>query len=96
VVKLIRGADVVLMDLRGFNESNRGCIFELTELVNLIDLDRILLLVDRSTDREQLRCVLEQAWAGLRDGSPNSGKRDPVLNVVSDQSALSSALLMAA
>jgi len=93
VVKLIPGADIVLMDLRGFNESNRGCVFELTELVNLIDLDRILVLADRDTDRNVLRRVLEQAWAGLRDDSPNCGKRDPVLRVVSDPCALSSHLL---
>jgi hypothetical protein len=93
VVKLIPGADAVLMDLRGFNESNRGCIFELTQLVNLIDLKRVLFLVDRRTDRNVLSCVFERAWADLRDGSPNIGMLDPVLNVVSDHRALSSHLL---
>jgi hypothetical protein len=93
VVKLIPGADAVLMDLRGFDESNRGCIFELTELVNLIELERILVLVDRTTDRDLFRRVLEEAWSGLRDDSPNIGRRAPVVNVVSDHRALSNHLL---
>jgi len=96
VLKLIADADAVLMDLRGFKESNRGCVFELTELVNRIELDRILILTDRNTDRKVLRYVLEQAWAGLRDESPNRAKHNPVLKIVSDHGALSSLLLRAA
>jgi hypothetical protein len=96
MVKLIAGADAVLMDLRGFNESNRGCVFELTELVNRIELDRIVVMADRNTDRKFLRRILEQAWAGLREESPNHAKRDPVLKVASDHGALASFLLRAA
>jgi hypothetical protein len=92
VVKLIQGADAVLMDLRGFRESNLGCVFELTELVNLIDLDRILLLADKNTDRDALGHILERAWAGLREDSPNMEKREPVLRIASDPRALSNVL----
>ena len=67
-----------------------------TELVNRIEVDRIVILTDRNTDREVLWRVLEQAWAGLRDESPNRTKRDPVLKVVSDQRALTHLLLCAA
>ena len=96
MVKLIAGADAVLMDLRGFNESHRGCVFELTELVNRIELDRIVVMADRNTDRKLLRRILEQAWAGLCEESPNHAKRDPVLKVASDHGALASFLLRAA
>jgi hypothetical protein len=46
IIRLLPHADVVLMDLRGFSKINLGCIFELTQIVNLVSLDRILIIVD--------------------------------------------------
>src|SRR5215475_13837278 len=34
LTKLLEQSDVVLMDLRGFSGSNRGCLFELRELIS--------------------------------------------------------------
>ncbi len=62
VVRLAAGADVVLMDLRGFSPSNQGCLFELRHLVDSVDLARVVFLFDDNTDRTFLMRTLHDAW----------------------------------
>lgn len=62
---------VVLMDLRGFGPSNRGCLYELQTLVFQFPLRALLLMVDESTDVELLRRSLDDAVARLPSWSPN-------------------------
>lgn len=69
--RLASESDAVLMDLRGFSIHNRGCIYEITELINLVPLERVLLLIDGRTDEEFLRQTAEQAWDDMRATSPN-------------------------
>lgn len=69
--------DVALMDLRGFTEANRGCVFEIEQLLAAVDPRRIVLAIDDSTDLALLRETLQVAW---QKGSPErpdrgSGKR---------------------
>ena len=61
--RLAAGADAVLMDLRSFTPGNRGCVFEIEQLLAGADLRRVLLLVDETTDEAFLERVLQQAWA---------------------------------
>lgn len=74
VTRLIDHTDVVLMDLRGFSLTNAGCIFELQTLVDTVPLDRVVLLVDNSTDQALLENILlgliesEQAHRGTSGG----------------------------
>ena len=63
----------VLMDLRGFSPANRGCVFELQALVNLVRIERLVLVVDRTTDLTYLRAVLDEAWGQIATTSPNVG-----------------------
>ena len=62
MVRLAAGADVVLMDLRGFSPANQGCLFELQHLVDSVDLRRVVFLFDENTDRAFLLRTLEDAW----------------------------------
>lgn len=48
---LVAQADVVLMDLRGFQARNQGCRHELGVLATAPHLQRVVLLFDGSTDR---------------------------------------------
>lgn len=57
---LVRKADVVLMDLRGFKEKNAGCLHELGVLSRAPHLQRVVLLHDQDTERS----VAETAVAG--------------------------------
>lgn len=64
-------SDVVLMDLRSFSPANRGCLFELGELLKGVDLERVVFVIDGSTDRRFLEASLAQLWATVPPQSPN-------------------------
>ena len=89
---LVRQSDVVLMDLRGFTPQNAGCVYELTELVNVMPLSRIVLVIDGTTDREFAEQTLTNAWVRLREGSPNRALEAPVLRLVALSSMKAGAL----
>lgn len=71
--RMVDETDVVLMDLRGFTPRNAGCIHEINELVNRVDLERFVLVIDSTTDTEFLRQILGDAWETVRADSPNAG-----------------------
>jgi hypothetical protein len=73
VARLAREADAVLMDLRGFGPTNRGCIFELAQLIASVSFHRIVLLVDASTDVPFLEQTRQAAWRAMPGDSPNIG-----------------------
>ena len=77
--RLAKDSDSVLMDLRGFSPSNRGCVFEINELLEVMPLHRIVFVVDRTTDERFLAHVLANAWARVTKDSPNW--RDPAPRV---------------
>ena len=57
---LVRASDVVLMDLRGFQAHNAGCLHELAVLARQTGLQRVVVLADAVTDR----AAAAQAVAG--------------------------------
>ena len=61
---LVAQADVVLMDLRGFQARNQGCRHELGVLATAPRLQRVVLLFDASTDRSTALADLAGAPAG--------------------------------
>ena len=67
------------MDLGGFDADNQGCALELGLLVDRVPVDRILLVIDDSTDVPLLRRVLEESWSRMDAASPNrDGGRGPL------------------
>jgi len=69
--RLAKDSDVVLMDLRGFSQSNRGCVFEINELLHVMLLRHIVFVVDRTTDEHFLAQVFASAWTTVTKTSPN-------------------------
>jgi hypothetical protein len=69
--RLADESDAVLMDLRGFSEKNAGCVYEINELFNLVSLQRIVFVVDDSTDQEFMRETMKRAWRQIKERSPN-------------------------
>ena len=69
--RLEKDSDVVLMDLRGFSQSNRGCVFEINELLQVTLLRHIVFVVDRTSDERFLAQVFADAWATVTKASPN-------------------------
>lgn len=72
--RLVKESDVVMMDLRGFSPQNAGCVRELQELVNVIALQRVVLVIDGTTDLPFLRQSLEHLWKHVKPISPNLTK----------------------
>jgi hypothetical protein len=64
-------ADIVLMDLRAFTQEHQGCQYELGFLIDRFPLERTVLLVSETTDRELLRAVLNERWQKSATSSPN-------------------------
>jgi hypothetical protein len=64
VARLIRESDAILMDLRGFTQANRGCAEELRAVFAEASMDRVLLMIDPSTDISQLEGALQNAGSG--------------------------------
>ena len=69
--RLKKDSDVVLMDLRGFSQSNQGCVFEIKELLDGMLLRHIVFVIDRTTDGRFLAQVFVDAWATVTKASPN-------------------------
>nr|ACF98061.1 hypothetical protein [uncultured bacterium 888] len=73
---LIGRTDVVLMDLRGLSAGNVGCVYEIRQLVNTVPVERLVFVVDVSTDHPFLQQTWGNACLDLPAGSPNSGRPD--------------------
>ena len=71
VSTLAEAADVVLMDLRGFQSTNQGVMYELTLIMQRVQMGRIVLLSDAETDERALSGALERSWSQLPVDSPN-------------------------
>ncbi len=67
---LLARSDAVLMDLRGFSDNNRGCLFELDQLISQRLISRTLFIADHATNVALLEhTVGEQAQASGKAGT---------------------------
>ncbi len=79
---LAHRSDAVLMDLRSFAETNQGCAYELQQLLDIVPLDRIVVVIDQTTDRVLLERMLPGMWAALSPESPNLRTGEATLRMV--------------
>lgn len=77
--RLIARTDVVLMDLRNFSSGNAGCAFEIRELLDTVPAERLVFVVDRTTDRAFLEQTWHEAYRHLHAESPNRCMPAPAL-----------------
>jgi hypothetical protein len=59
------------MDLRGFSAQSFGCVFEIDELINVVSMERVVFIVDGTTDESFLQATVNGSWAKMRRSSPN-------------------------
>ena len=78
---LMTEAHVVVMDLRSFGPGHQGCVFELQTLLDTVPLERLILLVDSTTELEFLKQVLDAEWQKLRIDSPNARTAAPTMHL---------------
>lgn len=77
--RLARSASAVLMDLRSFASANRGCLFEIGQLLATVPLERVVFVVDATTDQSFLATCLQQEWRAVPESSPNRRAAPPPL-----------------
>lgn len=80
--ELAARSDAVLMDLRSFSGTNRGCVYELAQLLDTIDLNRVVFVVDGSTDIRLLEQTLEGLWRRTPEDSPNRRAAAPAARLL--------------
>lgn len=73
LVRLVSGSDAVLMDLRNFAPGNDGCVFEINALLNTVPLQRLVFVIDATTDKAFFNRILATACRELSADSPNPG-----------------------
>lgn len=71
---LARHTDVVLLDIRGLTPENHGVAWEVGQLAELVPFERIVLLMDETTDRRTLEDMMARAAAECTEASPNYGR----------------------
>jgi hypothetical protein len=81
VSRLMQASDLVAMDLRGFAPHNQGCLFEIRTLLRVVPVDRIVLIVDRTTAIGFLEETLRDAWWRSGRGG-GSGLPEPVIRLL--------------
>ena len=69
--RLVEESEVVLMDLRSFSDQNAGCKFEIAELINLVSIERVIFVTDKTTDEVFMRQTMTEAWNTMNSTSPN-------------------------
>jgi len=79
--RLARQSDAILMDLRSFAPTNQGCLYELEQLLNLVDLKQVAFLVDDTTDRPFLEQSLQRLWQQVDPASPNCRVASPMVRL---------------
>lgn len=77
--RLARSASAVLMDLRSFASANRGCSFEIGQLLATVPLERVVFVVDATTDQSFLASCLQQQWRAVPGDSLNRRSARPQL-----------------
>ena len=80
VLGLMTRSDLVAMDLRDFGPDNKGCMFELQSLLDLVPADRVALLFDSSEKLDFLQSTIANCLASVPATSPNAQARiQPIL-----------------
>jgi hypothetical protein len=80
------------MDLRGFTQDKKGCIFELGILIDTVPLERVALLIDRTTDEPHLRRTLANLWRTMTPQSPNASTGPVRLRIIDLECGYSAAV----
>lgn len=73
VAVLLHRADLVVLDLSGFDQAAQGTLYELQQVVNTVPAHRVVLLADPKSDIDFLTTQVKSAWSSMAEGSPNIG-----------------------
>jgi hypothetical protein len=77
---LVNTADVILMDLRGFSEANKGCAYEVNILFDRVNVNSIVFMGYKDAI-PLIRRIIEEQWEQLAETSPNLNTKKPIANL---------------
>ncbi|MEU5863303.1 hypothetical protein ABZ815_19190 [Nonomuraea sp. NPDC047529] len=66
-------ADLVVIDLSGFQKENIGTGYELQRVIDRYPVHRVVVLADTGSDTGYLTTHVRNAWSRMAPGSPNAG-----------------------
>lgn len=75
MLRLVPMSDVILLDLRGFSRQHAGLTFEIRQLIQSVLLERVVILVDESTDETYLQELAAGAWLERNDTNESAVMR---------------------
>ncbi|KAB8184745.1 hypothetical protein FH608_048145 [Nonomuraea phyllanthi] len=67
-------ADLVVIDLSGFQKENIGTGYELQRVIDRYPVHRVVVLADTGSDTDYLATHIRHAWSRMAPGSPNAGR----------------------
>lgn len=73
LTSLVASSNVVFMDLRNFTEQNKGCVFEIAELLANVPLNKLVFAIDHTTNTTFLSKTMADNFVNLTSDSPNYG-----------------------
>ena len=80
--RLVDQSEVVLMDLRRFSPRNAGCIFEINTLIGVMPADRVVFVIDNTTDESFFRQTIRNAWNQVPPGSSSRRRGSAALRLI--------------
>jgi len=70
VEEFVKISDVIMMDLRGYSDSRKGCQQEVSHLLNLVPISKVTFVVGEE-DLLSVKTLLENEYRKIKTTSPN-------------------------
>lgn len=70
--RLFADAGHVLLDASDYDTERAGLNWEISQIVDLVDVSRLIVLVDAATDQVALCAAFRSAWSRMAASSPNN------------------------
>jgi hypothetical protein len=81
LTRLARSCDVAVVDARRFSAANAENVRETLQVIDVVSLNRLIFVADKTTDQTLLEDELRKQWQELAAGSPNQLLERPVARV---------------
>jgi hypothetical protein len=75
-------ASIIVMDLSALSSSNKGIAYELRKMINEVPLQKVLFIVDHTTDRVVLHELFTEICSTIRPDSPNAAAGHLLIQVL--------------
>jgi len=67
----LQSSDVIILDISGMSNQNKGILYEINKIVREIQLDKVLFLMNDQTDQQSIKLMIEEAVKKITPESVN-------------------------